>query len=147
FGFDVCFFRAYEDGRPAKVEHWFKWSTTGPAQGDLVFVTGHPGTTNRLETWAKLWHRRDHTLPYTLGRLRSAEAALTQFAERGPDERKMAATDLHRVANSRKAFAGQYQGLLNPSVMERKREEERQLIDSTAFHHRSPPWADISNAQ
>src|SRR3954470_16482458 len=62
FGFDVCFFRAYEDGRTAKVEHFFKWSATGPAEGDLVFVTGHPGTTNRLETVAKLQHRRDVTL-------------------------------------------------------------------------------------
>src|SRR5947208_3078052 len=42
FGFDVAFFRAYENGAPARVEHWFKWSTAGPAEGDLVLVTGHP---------------------------------------------------------------------------------------------------------
>src|SRR5205814_9138946 len=120
-------FRACENGAPARVAHWFKWNTTGPAEGDLVFVTGHPGTTNRLETLAKLKHRRDHTLPYTLARLRSAEAALTQFAERGPDERKWSANDLHRVANSRKAFSGQYQGLLDPLVMERKEVEENRL--------------------
>ena len=51
-------------------------ATTGPEEGDLVFVTGHPGTTNRLETLAKLKHRRDVTLPYTLARLRTMEAAL-----------------------------------------------------------------------
>src|SRR5947207_5317309 len=118
FGFDVAFFRVYENGAPAKVDHWFRWNTVGPAEGDLVFVTGHPGTTNRLETLAKLKHRRDHTLPYTLARLRSAEAALTQFAERGPDERKWAANDLHRVANARKAFGGQYQGLLTAAIIE-----------------------------
>lgn len=146
FGFDVAFFRAYENGAPAKVEHWFKWSTTGPAEGDLVFVTGHPGTTNRLETLAKLKHRRDHTLPYTLARLRSAEAALTQFAERGPDERKWAANDLHRVANSRKAFSGQYQGLLTPAIMAQKKHEEHQLArdwDSSA----PSPWQRIEEAQ
>jgi hypothetical protein len=132
FGFDVAFFRAYENGAPAKVDHWFKWNTTGPAEGDLVFVTGHPGTTNRLETLAKLKHRRDHMLPYTLARLRSAEAALTQFAERGPDERKWAANDLHRVANSRKAFSGQYQGLLTASVLQQKSRDEQQLLASTS---------------
>jgi hypothetical protein len=127
FGFDVCFFRAYENGQPVKVEHFFRWSTTGPAEGDLVFVTGHPGTTNRLETVAKLQHRRDVTLPYMLARLRSAEAALTQFSERDPANAKMAATDLHRVANARKAYAGQYQGLLTPSVLNRKTEEMQDL--------------------
>src|SRR5262249_18169989 len=114
---DVCFFRAYEDGRPAKVVHWLRWNPAGPQEGELVFVPGHPGTTNRLETLAKLKHRRDVTLPYTLARLRALEAALAQFSERGPEFASMAATDLHRAANSRKAFAGQYQGLLDPAVL------------------------------
>jgi Peptidase S46 len=134
FGFDVAFFRAYENGAPATVEHWLKWSTAGPAEGDLVFVTGHPGTTNRLETLAKLKHRRDHTLPYTLAWLRSAEAALTQFAERGPDERKWAANDLHRVANFRKVTSGQYQALLNPVVLAQKDREEQLLGAVTRVH-------------
>ena len=77
FNLDVCFFRAYENGKPAQVASTSSsGATTGPAEGDLVFVTGHPGTTNRLETLAKLKHRRDVTLPYTLPRLRTLEAAL-----------------------------------------------------------------------
>src|SRR5262244_857835 len=28
---DVAFFRAYEDGKPAKSPHYFKWSAAGPA--------------------------------------------------------------------------------------------------------------------
>src|SRR5205823_55860 len=120
FDLDVAFFRAYENDQPAKTPHFFKWSETGPAAGDLVFVTGHPGTTNRLETLAKLRHRRDVTLPYTLARVRALEAALAQYGERGPEEHRQAATDHHRVANARKAFSGQYQGLLDPKVMEQK---------------------------
>ena len=126
---DVCFVRVYEDGKPAKVEYFFKWSEAGPRDGDLVFVTGHPGTTNRLETLAKLQHRRDVTLPYTLARLRALEAALSQFSERSPDSARMAATDLHRVANSRKAFGGQYQGLLDPKVLRRKAADEKAFVD------------------
>jgi Peptidase S46 len=127
YDLDVAFFRVYENGSPAKVEHYFKWSEAGPAEGDLVFVTGHPGTTNRLETLAKLIHRRDHTLPYTLARLRAVEAALDQYAERGSEPRRQSATDKHRVANARKAYAGQYDGLLNPQTLERKRSEEEKL--------------------
>ena len=121
------FFRAYENGKPAKTPHFFKWSETGPKENDLVFVTGHPGTTNRLETLAKLKHRRDVTLPYTLARLRTLEAALSQYGEQGPEKRRQAATDHHRVANARKAFSGQYQGLLDPKIMEQKKAQERQL--------------------
>ena len=69
---------------------------TGPKDGDLVFVTGHPGTTNRLETLAKLQHRRDVTLPYTLQLLRYREALLSQFAEKGPEQRRLAQRDLFR---------------------------------------------------
>src|SRR5262249_20186447 len=53
FNLDVCFFRVYENGKPIKVEHYFKWSRKGPgSEGSLVFVSGHPRTTNRLETLA-----------------------------------------------------------------------------------------------
>jgi hypothetical protein len=127
---DVAFFRAYENGAPARTPHFFKWSETGPADGDLVFVTGHPGTTNRLETFAKLRHRRDVTLPYTLARLRTLEAALLQYSEQSGEKRRQAATDLHSVANARKAFAGQYQGLLDPTVMAQKKAAERELIEA-----------------
>jgi len=121
---DVAFFRAYENGQPAKTPNYFKWSETGPHENDLVFVTGHPGTTQRLETLARLKHRRDYTLPYTLYRLRTLEAALLQFSEQSPENRRRAATDLHSVANARKAFSGQLQGLLDPGILRQKFEAE-----------------------
>ncbi len=126
---DVCFFRVWEDGRPAMTEHYFPWSAAGPAEGDLVFVTGHPGTTNRLETLAKLKHRRDVTLPYMLQVLRYREAILTQYGERGPEQARLAGQDLYSVANARKAITGQYHGLLEPAILARKEAEEKSLRD------------------
>ena len=134
-GLDVAFFRAYENGQPAKVTHFFQWSKVGPADGDLVFVTGHPGTTQRLETLAKLKQRRDVLLPYTLYRLRTMEAALTQYGEQSPEQRRQAATDLHRVANARKAFSGQLQGLLDPKVIGQKEMDEEKLMAPVIRHH------------
>ncbi|VTR98749.1 peptidase s46 : Uncharacterized protein OS=Pedosphaera parvula (strain Ellin514) GN=Cflav_PD2575 PE=4 SV=1: Peptidase_S46 [Gemmata massiliana] len=131
---DIAFFRAYENGAPAKTPNFFKWSETGPAGGDLVFVTGHPGTTQRLETLARLKHRRDHTLPYTLYRLRTLEAALKQYSEQSGENARQAATDLHSVANARKAFSGQLQGLLDPKIMEQKQKSERGLVESAAVY-------------
>ncbi|MFO0803916.1 MAG: S46 family peptidase [Gemmataceae bacterium] len=129
-GLDVAFFRAYENGEPAKTPHFFKWNTEGPKENDLAFVTGHPGVTQRLETLAKLKHRRDVTLPYTLARLRALEAALNQFSEQSPEKKRQAATDLHSAANARKAFSGQYQGLLDPVILNQKKKLERDLLDS-----------------
>ncbi len=129
FNLDFSLFRAYDDGKPAVVTHWFKFSETGPRDSELVFVTGHPGTTNRLETYDKLKLRRNSTLPYTLARLRAMEAIALQYSETGPEQRRQAATILHSYANSRKAFTGQYQGLLDPQLMNQKRLSESAFLE------------------
>src|SRR4051794_20572610 len=150
YNLDVCFFRAYEGGKPAKVEHYFTWSRQGPKEGNLVFVTGHPGTTQRLETLARLKSRRDHSHPYMLYRLRTLEAILRQFAEQGPEHARRAATDIHRVANARKAFTGQFQGLLDPAVLARKAEEEKSLrarFRKADGKQSADPWRQIEEAQ
>ena len=156
---DVAFFRAYENDQPAKTPNFFKWSDAGPKENDLVFVTGHPGTTQRLETLARVKHRRDHTLPYTLYRLRTMEAALHQFGEMSPENHRRAATDHHSAANARKAFSGQLQGLLDPSIIQQKVESDLVLIRKnwpTGTPEPSPsqpppplfgPWKAIADAQ
>ena len=63
YDLDVCFFRAYEDGKPARPEHYLKWSPDGSKDGDLVFVAGHPGRTSRLNTVAHLEYLRDVAFP------------------------------------------------------------------------------------
>ena len=124
YNLDVCFFRAYQDGKPAKPDHFFPWSKTGPREGKLVFVTGHPGVTNRLDTLAQLKHRRDTTLPYLLAHARQLEALLIQFSARGADKARMAGKDLSRVANRRKVYAGQYAALLDPPILAGKARDE-----------------------
>ncbi len=141
-GLDVAFFRVYENNKPIESKSYFRWSETGPDEKDLVFVTGHPGTTNRLETLAKLKHRRDSTLPYTLNRLRQMEAALTHYGDQGPEQRRQAGSDLHRVANARKAFSGQLQGLLDPAILKQKETTEQALVGKS-----DAPWQTIAKAQ
>jgi Peptidase S46 len=60
------------------------------------------------------------------------EAALTQYSDVGPEQRRQAATNLHSVANARKASSGQLQGLLDMKVMEQKEADERALQTLTA---------------
>src|SRR5437899_2079905 len=52
YDLDVSFLRAYEDDKPARTEHYFKWSPAGAKEGDLTFVSGHPGGTDRELTMA-----------------------------------------------------------------------------------------------
>lgn len=142
-GLDFCLFRVYEKGVAYKPESFLRLHPEGPREGDLVFVTGHPGATQRLETVAKLQHRRDHLHPFSLAYLRMLEAALGQHASTGSDAARQAARELHSVANSRKAISGQYQGLLDAKLMSVKVEEEQRLI---AASNDNRPWESLASA-
>src|SRR5260370_4623041 len=48
YDLDVCLFRVYENGKPAKIKHYLKWSTRGIQDDELVLVSGHPGNTDPL---------------------------------------------------------------------------------------------------
>ena len=144
YNLDICFFRVYENGKPLKTPDYFKFSANGPKDKELVFVSGHPGTTNRLETLAKLERRRDITLPYTLQMLRFREALLSQYAEKGQEQRRAAQRDLFPIANARKALTGQLQGLLDPTIMKQKREHEAAMRPK-GLKKESDPWFHIAN--
>src|SRR5438105_5579914 len=62
YDLDVSFIRAWEDGKPAHTEHYFKWSPDGAKEGDLTFVSGNPGGTDRELTMAELQYQRDLAL-------------------------------------------------------------------------------------
>ncbi|NBO90701.1 MAG: S46 family peptidase [Planctomycetia bacterium] len=143
FNLDVSFFRAYDDGKPVRPDHFFRWSETGPAENDLVIVTGHPGVTNRLDTLAQLEHRRDFTLPYLLAHARQLESLLIQFSARGAAEARMAAKDLARIANRRKVYAGQYAALLDPKILAGKDKDEKAFIEKSRD---AEPWKRIAAA-
>ena len=76
YDLDMCFFRVYENDKPVKIEHYLKWSTAGRKDDELVFVSGHPGRTNRLNTVAELEYLRDTGYPYLLQRLNRLEVLL-----------------------------------------------------------------------
>ena len=127
YDLDVCFFRVYENDKPVKLEHYLKWSEAGAADNELVFVSGHPGRTNRLNTVAHLEFIRDVQMPQTLDLLRRREVLLKTFADRSLENARRANDDLFSIQNSRKARLGGLAGLQDPAVMEKKRAEEALL--------------------
>jgi len=151
FDFDISLFRAYENGQPAKVEHYLRWSKSGPAENELVFVSGNPGRTDRLRTTAELEFLRDSEYPRTLQRLKRIEVLLGSFSARSAENARRARGDLFGVRNGRKVRDGALAGLLDPKLMDRKRAEEEQLRstvrETPTFKEAESAWDRIAQGQ
>ena len=133
YDLDVCFFRAYENGKPARPPHYLKWSKDGSKEGDLVFVAGHPGRTDRLNTVASLEYLRDVSFPFLLDypahdRKRSCSTTASAGPRRSASRRKTSSA----IQNSRKARDRRPRGPARPGVhgsaRPRPRSELRQRI-------------------
>lgn len=127
FDLDISFFRVYENDQPAKIEHFLKWSAAGAKDNELVFVAGHPGRTNRLNTVAHLEFIRDRVFPTSLNVLRRREVMLKNYGDRSLENARRSEDDLFGYQNSRKARLGGLAGLQDPAVMDKKRAEEAAL--------------------
>src|SRR6185369_17718371 len=127
YDLDICLFRVYENDQPAKIDHSLKWSKAGAADGELVFVSGHPGKTDRLNTVAAIKFARDLRLPFNLDLLRRLEIMLQQYSQDGQEQARIAKEDLFGVQNSRKALYGQIAGLQDPVIIARKAADELAL--------------------
>ncbi len=127
FDLDICFFRVYENGKPARIEHYLKWSKAGAKKDELVFVSGHPGRTDRLATLAELDYLRDTGFPFLLQRLNRWEVLLMAFSGRSEENARQAKELLFGVQNSRKARVGGLAALLDPELMARKKEQDKKL--------------------
>ena len=140
---DACIFRVYEDGKPAKIEHYLRWSDDGVQENELVFVSGNPGRTSRISTLAALKHQRDVRLPYVLNYIRRREIMLQQFGLEGVEQERRAKDDLFGIQNSRKALTGMLQGLQDPRLMKVKQRQEEALLAAVA---KNPKLADAADA-
>ncbi len=127
FDLDVSFFRVYVDGKPYQPKHWLEWDADGCQDGDLVFVSGHPGSTSRLLTATQMEFQRAVAIPRTLAFLHELIDGLNAFGKRGEEQRRRAEATLFSLENSYKARFGQLGGLNDPALMGRKRAEETLL--------------------
>jgi len=127
FNIDMALVRVYENDKPVKVENYFKWSKTGAKEGELVFVTGHPGSTSRLNTVAHLESLRDVSIPLVLRMLETRREALKQYMSQGEEQTRRSQNELNSIENSIKVYKGQLAGLQDKNLIAKKLKAEQAL--------------------
>jgi hypothetical protein len=127
YDLDMALFRVYENGKPIDSKDYLKWNPQGAGDGELVFVSGNPGGTERLVTYSYLVSLRDDTLPYVIESLKNRIAVLKDYSARGPEQSRQATTLIFGLENSRKVFEGRRDGLQNKNLMEKKEKEDKEF--------------------
>jgi len=136
YDLDFALLRAYENGRPAATKDYLRWNAKGAADGELVFVSGHPGGTERGLTLAQLETQRDLIYPERLARYKRQLQAVRAYAARGPEQARQAADMIFGLENTIKAFTGEYNGM-DKNLFDKKRTEEADLWAKVASN---PEW-------
>src|SRR5438270_8206058 len=130
FDLDICIFRAYENGQPAKIEHFLKWNPDGPKDAELTLVSGHPGKTDRQQTYSELADMRDHEAPYLLNMFNRREVFFTAWGGRSFENARRAREDLFGIQNNRKRYDGYLAGVLDSEVWKALQAREQKLHDA-----------------
>ncbi|HEY3383960.1 MAG TPA: S46 family peptidase [Vicinamibacterales bacterium] len=127
YAMDVSMFRLYENDKPAQTTNYLKWSAAGTKEGELVFTTGHPGSTQRLNTVAHLKYQRDVAVPFSIAQAEMREAAIKKWAAISAENARQTTSELFGVQNGLKSNRGRVKGLQDAALMAKKEAAEKRL--------------------
>jgi hypothetical protein len=151
YDLDMAMFRVYDQGKAVQSPSFLKWNPKGAVDGELVFVSGHPGSTERLSTLAQLEYSRDHQDPAYLKMLNRRLGLVRAYAARGPEQERQAGSLTFGLENSLKAITGELAGLKDPLLMGKKAQDEqafRSLIAARPEWRKAfgAAWDDLAQA-
>jgi len=133
YNLDVSFVRAYgPDGQPAETPHYFEWNPDGPEEGDVIFVTGQPGSTSRQITVSQYMYEREIRHPLLLEFFDQRLESLRAVASRDPELGRELSNSIFSLENTQKLFRGELKGLRSPELTARKVRWEEELRDRLA---------------
>lgn len=121
---DMTIVRAYEDGKPIRSPDHLRVDPEGVSKGDLVFVTGNPGSTDRLYTMAQLETTRDYRYPLHLENMARSLGVIARYAARGAEETRQSDDLKFGIRNGQKAITGELGGLEDPEIWKTKQDQE-----------------------
>ena len=137
YDLDMAIFRVYENGKPIHSDNFLKWNAKGSADGDLIFISGHPGSTQRQDTIAQLTTERETIEPIAIAYLKHRIEVAQQYATQGPEQARQVGTLIFGLQNSLKVYIGRDEALKDKAVIAKKQAEEddfRSKIDA------NPEW-------
>src|SRR5437588_8723071 len=143
YDLDICIFRVYENGKPAKIDNFLRWNSRAPSDGELTFVSGSPGKTDRQLTLDELADMRDRYLPYVLQMFNRREVLELAYGARSFENARKSRDDLFGDQNNRKRYDGYLAGLLDPQIWAQLRAREQKLRDAIS---RDPKWRSANDA-
>ena len=134
---DWSFLRAYvdKDGKPAayskdnvpyKPKHWLKIATQGTKPGDLVFVTGYPGRTQRHQTYQEVKETTEWSMPRSI-RLAEEQLAIVDTLSKDPAIAIKVAGRVQGLNNGLTNQKGMLEGLVKGGSLAKKQAQEQEL--------------------
>lgn len=151
YGFDAAFLRVYENGKPAATPDYLRWAKTGIKPNELVFVAGHPGGTERVQTVEQLAFQRDTALPYFVAYLAEQRGLLLMFQQQNPELFRISRARLRSVENGLKALRGRHAFLADPEFFASKAQQDAALrqkvkVDAALQAKFGGAWQGITGA-
>jgi hypothetical protein len=133
YNLDIAFLRAYANGKPLDTRaNYLPYAKADAQPGELTFTVGHPGSTYRLDTVSSLEFRRDVLLPRELIYNSELRGILTEFSTRGPEQARIADGFLNSLENSLKSSKGEFEALVDPTIIRARAASERELREKVA---------------
>jgi len=137
YDLDMALFRVYDNGKPLHTDNFLKWSARGAAPGELIFISGHPGSTERDDTVSQLLVQRDIVGPAVTEYLQRRIAAAQAFAAQGPEQARLVGSLIFGLQNSLKVYIGRKDALADPAILARKQADEADFRAKVAAN---PDW-------
>ncbi len=151
YDLDITYFRIYEHDKPVHLTDYLKWSPKGSKAGDLVFVSGNPGGTERQLTMAELDFLRDVQTPFVIDLLTRRDKVLHEYAAQSAENARVSSDEIFGVENSLKAYKGRAAGLDDKDLMDKKAAAQQKLRAAVNANPKlkatdAPAWDDIAKA-
>ncbi len=135
YNLDVTFWRAYdENGEPLNTSaHYLPFKEAGAVDGEVTFVVGNPGSTERYRTVDQLKWDRDYRYSMQLKFMKNRQAIMeADYTEMIQDpskefEAQELLNQIANIANGTKAIGGIVEGMNNPELFNRKVAMEKSI--------------------
>jgi hypothetical protein len=137
YDLDMALFRIYENGKPLHTENYLRWSAKGAAPGELIFISGHPGSTARQETMAQLLVDKEVRIPAMTSYLERRIAIAQAYAAQGPEQARQVGSVIFGLQNSLKVYLGRAEALNDKVILAKKQAEESDFRKKVAAN---PEW-------